>query len=273
MNAPTDRPYVLGTGDEELVRLGFQHRVWSEQAFGIWSRAGFGPSQTLLDVGCGPGYTSLDLAHLVGPQGRVMAIDHSERFISHLKDQQQAQGLNNIDARVGDAQQLDVPEGTIDGAYARWLLCFLDDPEAVVAGVAGALKPGGVFAVQDYFHYLAVDLAPHSAAFRRVVEAVHESWAVRGGSIDVGTRVPEMMDRCGISVKELKPILRVARPGSALWRWPETFFRNFMPTLVEMGLITADDQRAFEVDWSARSDDPNALFITPPMLDIIGVKR
>ena len=273
MCSDSHRDYVLGTDSDELVRLGFQHRVWSEQASSVWSRAGFAPGQTILDVGCGPGYTSIDLAHLVGPEGRVIAVDTSEHFIGHLKSRQQSQRLSNIDARLGDAQRLDLPEATLDGAYARWLLCFVADPQAVVAGVARALKPGGVFVVQDYYNYLALVLAPESAAFRRVVQAVHRSWAMRGGSIDVATHVPEMMRHCGLELKDVKPIVRVARPGSALWQWPETFFRNFLPTLVEMKLITSDDRHAFEKDWADRSNDPSALFCTPPMLDVIGVKQ
>ena len=60
--------YVLGTNDEELMRLGFQHRVWGEQAFALWERAGFAPGQTIVDVGCGPGFATLDLARLTNPQ-------------------------------------------------------------------------------------------------------------------------------------------------------------------------------------------------------------
>lgn len=43
--------------------------------------------QTLLDVGCGPGYTTLDLAEKVGPEGRVVGVDRSRRFLRHLETQ------------------------------------------------------------------------------------------------------------------------------------------------------------------------------------------
>jgi SAM-dependent methyltransferase len=64
MTTHDEREYVLGTNDEELARLGFQHRVWGEQAFALWERAGFAPGQTILDAGCGPGFATLDLARL-----------------------------------------------------------------------------------------------------------------------------------------------------------------------------------------------------------------
>ena len=270
--ATPEREYVLGTHDAELVRLGFQHRVWSAQAFACWERAGFGPRQTLLDVGCGPGYAALDLAQLVGPGGRVIAVDVSARFIDYFKTQLTSAGATNIEARLVDVEHLDLPAASIDGAYARSVLCFVADPEAVIAGVARALKPGAVFAVQDYHNYHALTLAPRSPIFDRVVEAVDASWRQRGGDPDIAGRLPAIMARHGLAVREITPITRVARPGSALWNWPATFFVNYVPILVEMGLLSADDQRVFESEWSARSKDPHTFLVTPPMYDIIAVK-
>src|SRR3989304_6218773 len=157
--------YVLGTDDEELMRLGFQHRVWGEQAFALWERAGFAPGQTIIDVGCGPGFATLDLARLVGPKGHVIAVDHSARFLEHLKGQLAAQGIQNVETRLQSVEQLDLPKESIDAAYARWVLCFLGDAQSVVAAVAKALRTGGVFAVQDYFQYRTATLAPTTPIF------------------------------------------------------------------------------------------------------------
>src|SRR5262245_18058264 len=76
--AMDEQEYVLGTNRDELVRLGLQHQLWARYAADAWERAGFGPGKKLLDVGCGPGYASLDLAALVGTRGHVHAIDISE---------------------------------------------------------------------------------------------------------------------------------------------------------------------------------------------------
>src|SRR3989304_7430219 len=111
--------YVLGTNDEELIRLGFQHRVWGEQAFAVRERAGFAPGQTIVDVGCGPGFATLDLARLVGPKGHVIAVDHSARFLEHLKGQLAAQGIQNVETRLRSVEHLDLPRERVDSAYAR----------------------------------------------------------------------------------------------------------------------------------------------------------
>jgi ubiquinone/menaquinone biosynthesis C-methylase UbiE len=272
MASSDEQEYLLRTSDEELVRLGSQHGVWAELAFALWERAGFAPGQTILDLGCGPGYTTLDLASLVGPSGRVIAIDESRRFLDFFEAQQKVRGVTNVETRCGDVQKIDLPAGSIDGAYARWVLCYLKEPEEVVARVARALRPGGAMAVLDYFHYLGFTHGPRSAALDRVAVAVQESVRSRGGDLDMMGHLPAMMARHGLTVKEIAPVVRVARPGSALWEWPIAFFNNFLPVLVEGGFLTEHEAQAFQDDWKERSNNPSAFLLTPPMLEVIGVK-
>jgi len=266
----SDRPeYVLGTHDAELMRLGLQHRLWSEYTFSCWYRCGIRPGSVVLDVGSGPGYTAFDLVPLVGPTGRVIAVDESERFIEYVRARSAALGVDNVETAVEDVQELRVPAASVDVAYARWVLCFVPKPEAVVAGVARALKPGGVFAVQDYINWAALSLSPQSDAFLRVMPSVGKSWRMHGGDPQVGQRLPAMMAAAGLEVVEIRPLQRIARPGDPLWDWPTSFFANFIPMLVERGLVTGEDWRAFQDEWAERTRDPNAVFWTPSMVEII----
>src|SRR5438874_1320093 len=111
-----EQEYVLGTNREELLRLGLQHQLWARYAADAWERAGFGPGKKLLDVGCGPGYASLDLAARVGTRGQIRAIDISERFIRHLQSLAELRGLTSITASVGHVERLNLSEGAFDSA-------------------------------------------------------------------------------------------------------------------------------------------------------------
>ena len=73
--------YVLGTHEEELARLGLQHRVWRPVVLDCWQRAGISVGKRVLDIGAGPGYASIDLAEIVGPTGEVVALERSQNFI------------------------------------------------------------------------------------------------------------------------------------------------------------------------------------------------
>jgi len=97
MPTPRERDYVLGTHDEEIVRLGIQHRVWRPRSLDAWRRAGFTVGQTIVDVGCGPGYATLDLADIVGASGKVIAIDRSRRFLDVVESTRDRLGLDNVE--------------------------------------------------------------------------------------------------------------------------------------------------------------------------------
>src|SRR5687768_15958181 len=130
-----EKDYVLGTHDDEIERLGLQHRVWRPRTTDAWQRAGFTVVQTLIDVGCGPGYATLDLAEIVGPTGRVVAIDRSRRFLDHLGAQLNARAIQHLDTSVralDDAQlTADLPEGA-DGPLGRREFAFVQKPRALL---------------------------------------------------------------------------------------------------------------------------------------------
>ena len=265
--------YALGTSDEELIRLGHQHEVWRDEAEAVADRAGFGAGQTLVDLGCGPGFATFDLAGRVGPEGKVYGVDESEKFIDYLKQRLQSVGARNVIPVVGDAQSLQFEDGSIDGAFARWVLCFLEEPERVIAEAARVLQPGGTLAVIDYFNYKATKLFPDRESFRKLFAGFYDSVRNHGGSFDVGGRLPEMMHRCGLEVTSISPIARVGRPGSPYWRWVGHFIDTYAPQLVAQGLMSASERDAFDKDWAELQSEPSAFFSTPPMLGIVAVKR
>ncbi len=275
MSSPANKPddYLLGTDSDELARLSFQHRMWSGRALELWCRAGFQRGRTVLDLGAGPGFAARDLSELLGPEGRVIAVDASPRFHAVLSSQPRGAGAAPIEAHLGDVTALDLPGSSLDGAWARWVLCFVTDPEAVVATVARALRPGAAFAIHDYFHWGGIFLSPPSPIFDRLRDAVVESAARSGGDFQIGTRLPGLLLRHGFDLERVESIVELARPGSLLWQWPDTLFANYVPRLVELGLLSAAEREAFERVWAERSADPAAFLTTPPMVEILARRR
>lgn len=274
----SDPEYVLGTGGDESARLGLQHRLWSAAAHALWEKAGIQPGMTVIDLGCGPGHASVDLAQIVGATGRVIAVDESAPFLKQLSDEVLARKMHNVERVLGDIQTLEaiLPRSThmIDAAYARWVFCFLAKPQDAIAGLARELRPGGVLMIQDYFNYeLGMTLAPRDEAFRKVVSAIGASWRDRGGDPDIMGRLPSMLREHGFRVAHLDVHQRLARPGSPLWHWPDSFFRNFIPKLAQQGFITPADQAAFEQSWAAASNNPDSFILTPPVFDLIAVRE
>jgi len=273
---PGDAEYVLGTGIEESVRLGLQHRLWSSSAHDLWERAGIQPGMTVLDVGCGPGHASMDMAQIVGPGGKIIAIDESVVFLKQLNEQAKARKLTNIDRVLGDVQNLDkaIPgnDGLIDMAYARWVFCFLARPEDVINGLARLLKQFGVVAIQDYFSYESMTMAPRRDIFTKVVKAIAQSWRDQGGDPDIAARLPGMLRKNGFKVKHIAASERIARPGSTMWHWPASFWSTFLPRLEKLGYITSAEHEEFMAMWTAAGEDKDCFVMLPPVFDLIAIK-
>ena len=265
--------YLLGTSDQELRRLAYQHQVWLDETSALWRDAGFDRGQTLLDLGCGPGFATLDLAWLVGPDGRVFAVDASPKFIDHVDRLLAATGLDNVTTRIGDAQSMRLTAESLDGAFVRWVLCFLEDPESAIAAVADALKPGGTCVVVDYFNYSAVGLYPWRDKFEPLFRAYADSARAHGADYDVAGRVPLMMNRRGLEVVATRSICKAARPGSQLWHWLASFNDSYMPKLEQQGFLTREQIDTLRADFADLANDPSAFFFTPPVLAVIGRKR
>lgn len=265
--------YILGTQREELERLAFQHRVWLEEAYALWKRAGIRGGQRVLDLGCGPGFATVELAHLVGPRGHVIARDESERFLAFLRAERERLGLGWIEVVHGRAEELDLPPGSIDVAYTRWLLSWVPDARAVLERVARALAPGGAAVLQEYVDWAAMRLLPRSAVHDEVVAACMRGWAEGGATIDVGELVPGIAADLGLHVEHLRPNGRAGGVGSLEWRWLEGFFEIWLPRLVERGLLAPATLEAHRREWARRAEEGRSHVIGPTVLDVILRKR
>jgi ubiquinone/menaquinone biosynthesis C-methylase UbiE len=141
----SDGDYVLGTHDDEVARLGLQHRVWRARMLDAWRRAGITLGQTVLDVGAGPGFASIDLAEIVGAHGQVIALERSPHFHAVLRTRAAAQGIANIVTLEQDVSgSHDFGEAVADRSWCRWLLSFVLEPRRTVSHIARALKPGAI---------------------------------------------------------------------------------------------------------------------------------
>lgn len=270
---PEEGEYVLGTDRLEIERLRFQHVAWIQEAYGLWERAGVCAGQTVVDLGCGPGFTSFELARLVGPEGKVFARDESARFLEFLRAEAERHGIRNVEPSLGPVEELDLPPESVDVAYARWLLCWLDDPGAAVERIAPALRPGGVLALQEYFDWGAMKLVPPSPDFDRSIAACMRSWETAGVTIDVGDRIPSFAQRAGLAVESVRPLARIGRVGSLEWRWLGDFLESYLPKLVERDLFTEAELQAHRRAWRARADAREGYVYAPVMVDVVLRKR
>lgn len=272
-----ERQYVLGTGSDEHERLSIQHRLWANATHESWMRAKIGPGSVVLDLGCGPGWATFELAQLVTHRGRVLAADLSDSFVQFVASEAARRGHAHVDAFVADATkdlgaQL-AQRPTLDAAWARWVFCFLPEPERAVEAVASHMKTGASFVVHDYFNYTAMTTAPRCEFHDRAVQATAKSWRDRGGDPDVASRLPGLFAKHGLEVTHLAVHQRVARGGDSMFAWPDTWWRTWAPKLVATGYLSQQDCDGLFRTLDELAKDRTRFILPPPVTEIIATKR
>jgi ubiquinone/menaquinone biosynthesis C-methylase UbiE len=104
------------------------------------------PGVHVLDVGCGPGTITVDIAGRVAP-GRVVGIDASAAVIEQAR--RDAEGVTNVDFTTGDLYALDLPDASFDVVHAHQVLQHVPDPVSALRAMRRLCKPDGVVAARD----------------------------------------------------------------------------------------------------------------------------
>jgi SAM-dependent methyltransferase len=101
------------------------------------------PGEAVLDIGCGCGQTSLELAERVGVTGRVLGVDVSEPMLGLARERPAPVSAGEVEFLLADAQTADLGQGRFDAAFSRFGVMFFDDPVAAFANIRKAMKAGG----------------------------------------------------------------------------------------------------------------------------------
>ena len=114
------------------------NRLWNRR---VVDAASLNPGGRALDLACGTGSLTRDLARKVGPDGSVLGIDFSKEMLRAAR----SRPLSNVEYRLGDATDLgDVPSESFDAATIAYGARNIPDLEGLFSEMARALKPGGV---------------------------------------------------------------------------------------------------------------------------------
>ncbi len=97
------------------------------------------PGERVLDVGCGTGGTTAELARAIGARGHVLGVDISETLVGAAR----AQNLANATFEVGDAASYRFEAGSFDLVFSRFGVMFFGDPVAAFQNIRRAMKPSG----------------------------------------------------------------------------------------------------------------------------------
>ncbi|MEE2051965.1 methyltransferase domain-containing protein [Nocardiopsis tropica] len=224
------------------------------------------PGRSLLDVGCGPGSITVDLARRVAP-GPVTAVDSSPEAVDLARATAAAAGAENIGFRVADVHRLDLPDDSFDVVHAHQVLQHVADPVRALAEMRRVARPGGTVAARDadysgmYWYPRLPELDSWMDLYQRVARG-------NGGEPDAGRRMAAWAREAGFTdVAYAAEVWTYSDPDSRAW-WGGMWARRILESdlgrqAVAEGDATREELERISRGWTAWSRDPDGVFVVP----------
>ncbi|MCK4870553.1 MAG: class I SAM-dependent methyltransferase [Gammaproteobacteria bacterium] len=208
-----DSSYVLTEGREAKARLDLLHQLCGDSTLSFYRKAGLKAGMRALDVGCGIGNTSIDIARVVGSEGQVAAIDISEKQIEEARLNAEAHQISNISFLVRDAGDI-ADLGKFDFVCSRFLLIHLKEPMSALKAMYDALLKGGVLACEEP-HWSDFFSTPPSEAIRSLIQWQLSYCEQVGINFELGKELCGMLEAlkcCSIVETTFQPVIREPSP-------------------------------------------------------------
>ena len=189
--------------EQELARLKRQAAVFLPLDRSCWEAAGLTSGMSVLDLGCGSGVVSCELARTAYP-GKVTGVDLSESMLEQARWFLDCQKVNNITFQQGSAYELDFPDASFDFVNIRLLFQHLDEPSRVMPHLYRLLKPGGRLCALDADDG-GVIFYPEPDSFVAFRQAVVAAQQARGGDPFVGRKLGSYLQAGGFT--EVKTLI------------------------------------------------------------------
>jgi ubiquinone/menaquinone biosynthesis C-methylase UbiE len=193
--------YVIRGGTEGYERLLLLARDrWPDTA-ALFDRAGLSPGMRCVDLGCGGGEVTLEIARVVAPDGSVTGVDMDAVKLDLGRQEAARRGLGNVEFRQLDLRDWAEP-GSYEAVYCRFVLQHLSQPVDLLRRMWAGVRPGGVLMVEDA-DFDGWCCHPPSEGFDFFLRSYAEVIQRRGGDHAIGRKLYDYFLSAGIPAPQL----------------------------------------------------------------------
>lgn len=258
--------YAIEGGEHGKRRLDLLAEIMRPTTRRLLEQVGVGPGQTCLDVGCGGGHVTLDLAEIVGPAGRVVGVDFDHSILEMARRDAAASGMKNVSFDTSDARS--VEGGPFDLIYARFLLSHVERPEEVLDHLAGLLTDDGAMVLED-IDFSGCFCHPGHEPHDRFVELYVAAVEAGGGDAHLGKRLPALVG--GTTLHDVTwNVFQLVHAEGPHKQIQAVTMEKIGPALLRRGLATTDEIEEILDSMREFAAAPETLVATPRMVQVWG---
>ncbi|HEV2449282.1 MAG TPA: methyltransferase domain-containing protein [Thermoplasmata archaeon] len=261
--------YTLRGGEAGYQRLLLLARSRRADTEALFDRAGVGPGMTCIDIGCGGGEVTLDIARRVAPTGSALGIDMDEVKLGLAAKAARERGLSNARFQMMRVEQWAEVE-TYQLCYSRFLLQHLQDPSGLLRRMWSALRPGGLLIVEDV-DWEGFSSDPPNPGLEFLRDRYIALLAHRGCDARIGRRLYRIALELGMPEPEMGLLTPLYHRGEVrqLAPWTLDFVADAM---IADGVATAAEVADARASLQGLVNDPRSMITGPKIFQLLGRK-
>lgn len=257
--------YVISGGRPGYDRLQLLARDRWPDTRALLARAGVGAGMRCIDLGCGGGEVTFELAKLIAPDGTVVGVDMDEIELALAREAAAERGITNVEFRTLNVNDWDEP-ATYDVVFSRFLLQHLSQPVALLRRMWAAVRPGGVIVVEDADHE-GWCCHPANDGFAFFARTLCQVIARNGGDPAAGRKLYNYFLNAGIPDAHVSLVtpLHIADEGKVL---ALSTLEATSAAILAAGLASEDEITAARESLAAFTADPRSLIAGPRIFQL-----
>jgi ubiquinone/menaquinone biosynthesis C-methylase UbiE len=266
---PGLQSYIIRSRQADTSRLSVLAQALKPSTDALLDRSGLQDGMNVVDVACGGGDVTVELARRVGPKGRVLGLDVDPGKLAAATELTQSLGLTNCTFTLADVTE-SWPLKNADVAYARFILTHLPRPAQFLDRAMQALARHGVLIAEDidvdgcFWH-------PRSNAIATLRDLYTQTAHLRGCDPHIGRKLDELFEASGFRMLYSSLIQPYGKSGTAK-QAPVMTFHAIADSVVSAGLMEEGALRQLLTEMDAYAARHDTTISMPRIFQAIGQK-
>ncbi|MEM7134764.1 MAG: methyltransferase domain-containing protein [Chloroflexota bacterium] len=226
--------------------------------------AGITPGMRVIEIGCGNGEVTQELAELVGPTGTVVALDHNEDMLAMARERMTEQGIEHVHFAsadvTGDLSVLEALQGeSFDALAGRRVLMYLPDPADALGRLARRLRSGGLVVFEETDSTMVPARTSPLPAHDQATAWLRSMIVAEGANPAMGFALPTTLAKAGLRFEHIRAEAIILGQGT---QYPLSVLVKMMrPRLISSGIATQAEVDSLVTQLDTEGHDPTSVYI------------